>query len=416
MRRMKDSKITWVGDIPDNWITMPNKRIMHKQKDICEKYNGEDILSLTMKGVIVRDFETGGKVPATFDGYQIIKPNNLLMCLFDYDVTPRCIGIIENYGLTSPAYSQFVIDKGNVPKYYYYYYLMVDNTKELLHLAKNLRHSFTEEQLGEIYVPVPPIDEQNKIVKFLDEKLIEIDNVLEKTKETIDDYKKYKQSIITETVTKGLDKTVEMKNSNIPWIGVIPKDWKVLKIKNILAWKSEKNHGGEQVLSLYRDFGVVPKDSRDDNHNVTSEDTNSYKLVEIGDFVINKMKAWQGSMAVSNYRGIISPAYHVCKFTDRNINKKYFHYLLRNQLYLPEFRRLSTGLRIGQWDLGFEDFKNLTYILPSNHEQEIIVQYLDKRCGEIDMLIEAKENIISELEQYKKSVIYEYVTGKKEVK
>ncbi|MEI3233534.1 MAG: restriction endonuclease subunit S [Intestinibacter bartlettii] len=120
-------------------------------------------------------------------------------------------------------------------------------------------------------------------------------------------------------------------------------------------------------------------------------------------------------MAVSRYRGIVSPAYHVCRFKNNNVNKEYFHYLLRNKLYLPEFRRLSTGLRIGQWNLGFEDFKKLPYLLPSNKEQDEIVNYLNHKCSEIDNLISKKEKLISELESYKKSLIYEYVTGKKEV-
>lgn len=127
------------------------------------------------------------------------------------------------------------------------------------------------------------------------------------------------------------------------------------------------------------------------------------------------MKAWQGSMAISNYRGIISPAYHICTVDKTNINLMYLHYLLRNKSYLPEYTRLSTGMRVGQWDLGFDDFKNIPFIIPSMNEQQEIVSYLDSKCAEIDKLIEKKEQLISEFETYKKSLIYEYVTGKKEV-
>ena len=124
---------------------------------------------------------------------------------------------------------------------------------------------------------------------------------------------------------------------------------------------------------------------------------------------------WQGSMAVSEYEGIVSPAYHVCEITNKNINKKYFHHLLRNHLYLPEYARLSTGMRIGQWDLGFDDFKNIPFIIPSLEEQEEIVEYIENGLSQYDTLISKKEQIVSELESYKKSLIYEYVTGKKEV-
>ena len=120
-------------------------------------------------------------------------------------------------------------------------------------------------------------------------------------------------------------------------------------------------------------------------------------------------------MGVSEYRGIISPAYHVCEITNDNIFKKYIHHLLRNHLYIPEYLRLSTGMRIGQWDLGFDDFKNLPFILPSFDEQKEIVKYIEKNSSEIDKLIEAKQQLLTELETYKKSVIYEYVTGKKEI-
>ena len=200
------------------------------------------------------------------------------------------------------------------------------------------------------------------------------------------------------------------KDSGIAWIGEIPSEWEVLHIKHALLWKSEKGHGNSQVLSLYRDLGIVPKDSRDDNHNVTSENTDEYKFVCKGDFVVNKMKAWQGSMALSNFEGIVSPAYYVFSFKNENIHKQYFHHLLRNESYLPEYRRLSTGLRVGQWDLGYEDFKEIPFLLPSLSDQQSIASFLDTKCGEIDALISLQEESISELQAYKQSVITEAVT------
>ena len=198
---MKDSGIEWVEQMPMSWNTVPNKYLMYKVKNICPVYNGEDILSLTTNGVIIRDLNGGGKMPTSFDGYQKVAPGNLLMCLFDIDVTPRCIGFVKNFGLTSPAYSQFVMRTGAYAPYYYYYYLMVDYTKELLHMAKNLRHSLTEDQLGAIKAPNPPYEEQVQIAEFLDKKCVEISRVIEdKNKQlaTLDDYK---ESLIFEYVT-----------------------------------------------------------------------------------------------------------------------------------------------------------------------------------------------------------------------
>ena len=179
-----------------------------------------------------------------------------------------------------------------------------------------------------------------------------------------------------------------------------------LGVKN----KSIKGFPNETVLSLYRDFGIIPKDSRDDNHNVTSEDTSNYKLVENGDFVINKMKAWQGSMAISDFKGIISPAYYICKIFSPKVVRKYIHYLLRDESYKAEYMRLSTGMRIGQWDLNIDDFLQINTILPLLSEQQSIATYLDQKCGEIDELITLQEEMITKLQSYKQSVITEAVT------
>lgn len=166
---------------------------------------------------------------------------------------------------------------------------------------------------------------------------------------------------------------------------------------------------------MYREYGIVPKDSRDDNHNVTSEDVSDYRYVRVGDFVVNKMKAWQGSVAVSNYEGIVSPAYFVYEFSDDLINKRYFHYLMRNKTYATEFRRLSGGIREGQWDLPSEALNNTIILLPPLDEQQEIADYLDNKCAEIEQIIADKKSQIETLDGYKKSLIYEYVTGKKEV-
>ena len=202
----------------------------------------------------------------------------------------------------------------------------------------------------------------------------------------------------------------KMRDSGIEWVGAIPNHWRVSKIKQIVRWKSVKGQPDLPVLSLYRDYGVIPKDSRDDNHNVTSLDTSGYKVVEHGDLVINKMKAWQGSLAVSEYNGIVSPAYHICKITSENICKKYLHYLLRDASYLPEYIRLSTGLRVGQWDLSFDDFKNIPFLVPPLAEQERIAAFLDAECSEIDAVLEKTRASIEEYKKLKQAVITQAVT------
>lgn len=201
----------------------------------------------------------------------------------------------------------------------------------------------------------------------------------------------------------------EMKDSGMPFIGSIPVKWKIDKIKYHLFRYEVRNPGDTQILSVYREYGVIPKDSRDDNHNVTSEDTSKYKYVIPGYFVINKMKAWQGSMGISDYEGVVSPAYYVYKFIDDAFCRQYFHYLLR-AVYKDEFRRLSGGIREGQWDLPSYSFENTRVLIPSLPEQQAIADFLDAKCAEIDALSSDIQAQIDTLEQYKRSVISEAVT------
>lgn len=198
---MKKSGIPWVGEMPSHWKVIANKYIMHKKKEIVPIYEGQDIISLSMNGVIVRDLDAGGKMPTTFNGYQRIYPGNLLMCLFDIDVTPRCIGLIKNDGLTSPAYSQFVMDGDAYAPYYYYFYLKMDNDKELVHLSKNMRHSLNEEQFGMIKTILPPKEEQKAIATYLDEKCAAIEQSIADKQTQIETLKSYKASLIYEYVT-----------------------------------------------------------------------------------------------------------------------------------------------------------------------------------------------------------------------
>lgn len=318
--------------------------------------------------------------------------------------------------MISSAYDIFKTNQESIPNYYDYLFQIIGFDRLYLPFSKSLRKTINKENFNSIYTIKPPYNEQIKIVDFLNKSTMNINNIITQTYQSIEELKKYKQSLIAESVTKGIDPNVEMKDSGIEWIGMIPKHWTIKKVKYFLSESSVKNYPNETVLSLYRDYGVIPKDSRTDNHNVTSSDTSSYKLIEKNDVVINKMKAWQGSLGVSSFKGIISPAYYVYKIIDSDIYSNFLHYVLRNNLYLDEYRRISSGIRIGQWDLEKKEFEKLLYPFPnSTSEQQQIVQYLDKKIFTIDSLIEDKTKVIEELENYKKSLIYEYVTGKKEV-
>lgn len=325
------------------------------------------------------------------------------------------VGLAHATGLVSPAYIVLHANEEILPAFAEKFYLMMWYREIFNSLGDNgVRSSLNVSDLLNIPVCYPKMEEQIFLTNYLDTKCSEIDATAEDIQKEISLLEDYKKSVITEAVTKGLNPDAEMKNSGIAWIGEIPKDWKVDKIKYHLKRNEPKNPGNAIVLSVYRDYGVVPKDSRDDNHNVTSEDTSKYKYVKKGQLVINKMKAWQGSLAVSDYDGIVSPAYFIYDFIDEEYNHKYFHYLVRS-CYKEEFKRISGGIREGQWDLSPEGFSNTLVLLPSIEEQNEILDYILQKEIEIDAIIANKKRQLDILAEYKKSLIYEYVTGKKEV-
>lgn len=424
---MKESGIEWVGLIPDTWSVIPNKYVMHKEKNLCKKWTGEEVMSLTMNGVIVRDLQNPtGKMPATFDGYQYIEDGDLLMCLFDIDVTPRCVGKVTYDGVTSPAYSNFKVHDNASRDYFYYYYLMVDNTKELLHLAKNLRHSFTEEQLGQLKVPMPPLSEQKVIADYLDETCSQIDEIIAEAKKSIDEYKELKQSVIFEAVTKGLDKDVEMKNSEVEGMGFIPKKWSVVRFMKVnyvrarLGWKGLKAEEyvdvGYPFLAAYHivnnhlcweSLNCITKERYDESPEIK---------LSIGDLVLVKDGAGIGKCAridemplgeatVNSSLSVITP--------NKLLDYRYGYYYFMSPLFQNIIARLKNGMGVPH--LTQESMKDIYLPLPSKKEQRAIADYLDNKVVELDSLITEKESLINDLEAYKKSMIYEVVTGKRRV-
>lgn len=398
---MKESGIEWVGLIPDTWSVIPNKYVMHKEKNLCKKWTGEDVMSLTMNGVIVRDLQNPtGKMPATFDGYQYIENGDLLMCLFDIDVTPRCVGRVTYDGVTSPAYSNFKVHDNASRDYFYYYYLMVDNTKELLHLAKNLRHSFTEEQLGQLKVPMPPLSEQQAIADYLDKTCSQIDEIIAESKASIDEYKELKQSVIFEAVTKGLDKNVEMKDSGVEWIGAVPKTWDVLSLKYMCTMQAGKNLISEQIAdsgkySVYGGNGL--------RGYYSSYNTEGRHLL------VGRQGALCGN--VHDVDGEYWCTEHAIVTTETRFSDiDYLFYLLigMNLNQYASNAAAQPGLSVG-------NILNVKTVRPNMKEQKKIAQYLKNVLPKYDSLISEKESLINDLEAYKKSLIYEVVTGKRRV-
>lgn len=428
---MKDSGIKWIGNMPSSWKIIRLKHASWLKGRIgwqglrADEFIEDEKCPYLITGT---DFDEGfinwkTCVHITNERYLQdlaihIQENDLLITK---DGTIGKVAIAKNcpekVSLNSGV---FIIRNTGKYKYhdrYMYYLIQSDQFLKWYDLSNagnsTIKH-LNQEKFYNFKFTYPDVEEQIKIANYLDDKCNEIDSIIKDEKQQIEILEEYKKSIITETVTKGLNPAVEMKDSGIKWIGKIPNSWEVDKIKYHLKRNEPKNPGDKELLSVYRDYGVIPKDSRNDNYNVASEDKSNYKYVKKGNLVINKMKAWQGSLAVSDYEGIVSPAYFIYKFTDNRFESKYFHYLIRS-CYKNEFRRLSGGIREGQWDLSAHAFENTLVLIPSMLEQQQIIKYLDEKCNEIDSIIADKKQQLETLEQYKKSLIYEYVTGKKEV-
>lgn len=417
MREMKDSGISYVGHIPTNWVQHPVYYYFYEGKKPNRACKEENLLSLSYGKVIRKDINTNeGLLPASFSTYNIVDENDIIIRPTDLQNDKRSLrtGLVKEHGIITSAYIDLKPQRGVNSHYYHYLLHAYDVMKVFYNMGNGVRQGLNYSEFSKLVLITPPTKEQKRIVAFLDKECAKIDSIYADVEKQIETLEQCKRSVIQEAVTKGLNSNIQLKDSGMKWIGQVPSTWKIDKIKYHLRRNERRNPGNQQVLSVYREYGVIPKDSRDDNHNVTSEDVSKYKYVKPGYLVINKMKAWQGSMGISEYEGIVSPAYFIFEFSDDLFEKKYIHYLLRG-CYKDEFRRISGGIREGQWDLSPEGFMNTSILIPSLTEQREIVEYIDKKCAEIESVIADKKKQLEVLDNYKKSLIYEYVTGKKEV-
>ena len=416
-RKMKDSGIEWIGEIPEGWEVLAHKYIMHKEKSICEHYNGEDVISLTLNGVVKRDLENpSGKMPTTFDGYQFVDPNDLLLCLFDIDVTPRCVGLVKDYGVTSPAYSRFKIHSGFCNAYYNYLLRFIDDEKVFVHLSKNLRSSLTESDFGAIKTIVPPKAEQQRIADYLDNRTFEIDTLLSKARSSIEEYKKLKQAVITQAVTKGVRGEREMKDSGIEWIGEIPVDWTIQRFARVAEVKSNlvspDNYLEYPQISpenIEKDSGKLLLPCKTVAEvGVISGNHLFYK----GQILYSKIRPKLNKVCIAPFDGLCSADMYPI---ETNNDTRYIMYCILSNGFLQQVSMITEN-RVKMPKINQVELSKILVALPCFlAEQKEIADYLDVKCAEIDKLIAKKEQLVKELESYKKSLIYEVVTGKREV-
>ena len=408
--KMKDSGIEWIGSVPSHWHIHTLYQLVNQVKDINNDVQEKNLLSLSYGKIKRKDIDSSdGLLPASFDGYNIIEDGDIVLRLTDLqnDHTSLRVGLATERGIITSAYTTLrPIDMRN-SKYLYYLIHAFDLKKGFYGMGSGVRQGLNYAEVKELRVVLPNQDEQNAIVRFLDGHCAQIDAIIEEAKNSVSEYKKWRASIIFEAVTKGLNSSVEMKDSHIDWIGLVPSHWKLSRIKNELdnldylrePISAEKR---ENILGLYDYYGASGIIDKIDDYNVDD------KVLLIGEDGANlRMRNLplvyraEGKFWVNNHA-------HILKVHDEN-SYGFVAYLLEAGDY-NVFITGSAQPKLSQFNL-----MRFPIAMPPLAEQQEIEEYLDIKCSAIDALIREKEALLSELEIYKRSLIFEIVTGKRKV-
>ena len=423
MREMKDSGHAWMGDIPANWDTKRLQFCLEEVKVRNNPIQTTQVLSL-MKDIGVLPYEekgdVGNKSKEDVSEYHLAYPNTIVLnCM---NILIGSVGISKYFGCVSPVYYVFKETDECDLRYVNYVFNTRAFQKELRKYAKGIleiRLRVSADDIFKRQIPLPDKQTQIRIADHLDAKCAEIDVLTTDIQSQIDNLEKYKQSVITEAVTKGLNPDVEMKDSGIKWLGTIPKHWSVYRIADLYEDRNERGNEELPLLTVSINSGVSDKELSEEEQErsfLRSEDKTKYKRVYPGDITYNMMRAWQGSFGAVRVNGMVSPAYIVAKPTGRvKIDSRYIEALLRNPMGIEEMNRYSYGIMDFRKRLYWPQFRIIKVCIPSIGEQSEIADYIDMKCAEIDEIIKTKQMQLSVLDEYKKSLIYEYVTGKKAV-
>lgn len=411
MREMKDSGIEWIGAIPQDW-QLSKIGSLYTQRN--EKVSDKEYqpLSVTMQGILPQ-LATAAK---TDDG-----DNRKLVRVGDFAINSRSdrrgsCGISPLDGSVSLINIILTPRTAMHPGYYNWLFhttLFADEFYKWGHGIVADLWTTRWQEMKSITVPVPEYAEQERIAAFLDAECAEIDAVLEKTRASIEEYKKLKQAVITQAVTNGVRGDRPMKDSGIEWIGEIPAEWDVIRNAFLYKEKSRLPEENAVSLSLSQVDGLIATDDMKERSLKTST-YDGWKQVRTNDLVLNRFKGHLGVLFAANIEGMVSFHYGVYEPL-RQFDSKFFEYLYHSDAYKAILGLKSNGMTIGLQNLSNQNFYSVYSLYPPEEEQQEIVQYLDDKCSGIDALIVQKQEHLTEIENYKKSLIYEYVTGKKEV-
>lgn len=403
-REMKNSGVEWIGNIPSEWRIGRVKNAFTRKN---EKAHQEEptILSLARSGVKIRDLSTGeGQIAESYYNYNPVEPFDLLLNPMDLYSGANC-SISKVYGVISPAYINLKANKNYYPVFYDYYFKTQYWAMAFFAHGKGVsydnRWTLSTETMMNYYIPVPSLHEQKRIADFLDSKVTQIDKIISETKASIENYKEYKQSVITEAVTKGLNKNVPMKDSGIEWIGEIPSEWKVHMLSQIFYQHKCKNKDLQENNLLSLSYGKIKRKNIDVAGGLLPESFDNYNIIDVNDIVLrltdlqNDHKSLR--VGIVKEKGIITSAYITLR-SKENIETDYFYYYLHTFDIHKGFYGMGCGVR---QSLNFDELKKLKILYPSTKEQKSIVKFLDNKCAEIDNLILQKEKLITNLEEYK---------------
>lgn len=420
MSKMKVTSVPWLPEVAEDFFVGYVKQYFYVSKDLSDEGEPERVLKLARSGIVEKDVTTNeGQMAASYAGYNKVQVGDLLLNPMDLYSGANC-NVSELNGVISPAYSNLRAKKPGtvVPKFYDYYFKSQYWLMAMFAHGKGVsfdnRWTLNNDSLRAYEIPVAPYSVQQRIVERIQSDEKKVDTLIANVQAQIEKLKAYKQSVITEVVTKGLDSTVPIKDSGVEWIGEIPSTWDTVRVKQLLRERKERSvEGKEEPLSMSQKVGLVPTKMLDSIPNMASSFVGA-KLTYVNDLVFNKLKAHLGVFSVSKYDGLVSPDYAVY-YSTGVVDLKYLEYLFKTPQCISEFRKRSTGIAAGLTRLYTDGLFAIECPLPPKEEQQIIVSYVDEKCSQIDHLIGLKQSKIEKLEQYKRSLIYEYVTGKRDV-
>lgn len=416
MRAMKDSGIAWIGEIPEDWKIVRNKNAFVCNKELVGKKSAlTQLLSLTTRGIKKKDINNAeGKLPESFDTYQFVKENDIVMCLFDLDCSAVFSGISPIDGMISPAYRVLSCKECMEPRYADYWFRYISDGRKFNHFAKNIRYTLSYEEFSALPLLLPKKVEQHRIADYLDRKCSQIDAIIARQQEVIEKLKAYKLSVITEAVTKGLNPHAPMKDSGVEWIGKIPEHWEVMKFGRCATIKSNLVAPDD-----YADYPQISPDSIEKNSGRIID----YKTVKEagviswnhlffkGQVIYSKIRPMLNKVAIAPFDGLCSADMYPIETSN---DTQFLVYLMLSDYFTSQVG-LVTENRVKMPKINQNELSAIMVTIPPQSEQETISKYLSEKCASLDVAIDKKQGLIYKLNAYKKSLIYEVVTGKKEV-